>query len=177
MPLQTKQVNLADLQPYPGNPRTHDIPLIQESLRTHGQFRAIVVRKDKRPDRNMTILAGHGTVAAAREEGWDKITAHLIEVDDEQARQIVLMDNRANDRGGYDENALVALLKEAPDLKGTGFEKSDLDRLTARMIPPSSEPQSIPQTFEILIAVDDKDTQDELLLRLTQEGLKCRALL
>jgi ParB-like chromosome segregation protein Spo0J len=169
--VKTKQVRISDLKPYPGNPKTHDLPLLQESLRLNGQYRAIVVR-----ERDMMILAGHGTTEAAREEGWTKILAHLVEVTDDQARQIVLMDNRAPQRGGMDEVALQALLQKTPDLAGTGYVKSDLDRLSARVTLPEPVQEPVKETFEILVALETKVEQVDLLQRLAEEGIRCRIL-
>jgi ParB-like chromosome segregation protein Spo0J len=171
--LQTKQVKIADLIPYPGNPRTHDLDFICESLEAHGQFRAIVVRK-----KDLMVLAGHGTVQGARKLGWETIAAHLVEADDDQARAIMLADNKANDRGGYDEKALLAILEKAPNLKGTGFEKADLTRLQARTVPaePADNQAAAPKMFEVLVTADTEDEQRQLLEVLTKEGWKCRAL-
>ena len=171
--LQTKQVKIADLIPYPGNPRTHDLDSIVESLETHGQFRAIIVRQ-----KDMMVLAGHGTVQAARLLEWDTILAHLIEVDDDQARAIMLADNRAHDRGGYDEKALLAILEAMPNLKGSGFEKADLTRLQARTTPPEPEDKSssVPEAYEVLVSCDSENERRQLLEVLTKEGWKCRAL-
>jgi DNA modification methylase len=140
----TRQVAIKDLQPYPGNPRVHDIPAIRESLRANGQFRAIVVRAD-----SMTILAGHGTVEAAREEGWKKLLAHLVDVDDEQARLIVLADNRTAELGGYDDQLLVSLLDAAPVLEGSGWDEATLKALKASLYPDrrgqDTEPPPLPK--------------------------------
>jgi hypothetical protein len=124
--MKTRQVAIADLHPYPGNPRTHDLSAIRSSLRANGQYRAIVVR-----EQGMMILAGHGTVEAADAEGWKKVLAHLVECDDDTARRIVLADNRTNDLAGYDDQALIALLQEVPDFDGSGYTPEDLQALLA----------------------------------------------
>ena len=48
--IETADVLIADLSPWPGNPRTHNLDLIKESLAAHGQFRAVVVRKSDMPE-------------------------------------------------------------------------------------------------------------------------------
>lgn len=126
--LNTAEVLLADLKRYPGNPRKHDLSAIKRSLERNGQYRAIVVRKNK-----MTILAGHGTVQAASELGWPKMLAHLVQVSDEQARRIVLVDNRTNDLASYDDQLLAGLLGDLPDLDGTGFDDDALRDLLDRL--------------------------------------------
>jgi hypothetical protein len=130
----TVELGLDDLKPHPQNARTHDLAVIRESLERHGQFRAIVARRAGRG--RHTILAGHGTWEAARELGWDRILVHLIDCDAEQAKRILLVDNRANDHAGYDQRALLDLLGGLPDLDGTGYDDdavADLDALVQRL--------------------------------------------
>ena len=127
--ITTKQVLLKDLQPYPGNAKTHDLDAIRESLRENGQYRTIVVRHP-----SLTILAGHGTAEAAAAEGWKKIRAELVECDDETARRIVLVDNRAPELGGFDDTLLAELLQSAPSLAGTGYDEEYLDGLLKGLV-------------------------------------------
>src|SRR5215210_3441174 len=87
--LQTLAVPLADLRPYDANPRRGDVEAIKASLQAHGQYRPIVVNRP-----TMQVLAGNHTLEAARELGWVTIAATFVDVDDEQAKRIVLVDNR-----------------------------------------------------------------------------------
>jgi site-specific DNA-methyltransferase (adenine-specific) len=117
-------VPIKTLRPYKGNPRVGDIATIRESLERNGQYRPIVVRRATNE-----VLAGNHTLLAARELGWQEIAATFVDVDAEQARRIVLVDNRANDRAGYDDEALAKLLQAIQDLAGTGWTSGELDRL------------------------------------------------
>lgn len=123
-------VPVADLVPYGRNPRRGNVEVIRESLATHGQYRPIVVRRGTNE-----VLAGNHTLAAARDLGWAKIAATYVDVDDEQAARIVLVDNRAADHGDYDEATLLGILQdmEASEagLAGTGYVDDDLDDLVA----------------------------------------------
>lgn len=125
-------VPMTDLRPYPANARTHDDTLLQESLRTNGQYRPVVVRRE-----DGTILAGNGTYAAALALGWDQLAATYVSCTDEQARRIVLVDNRANDVAGYDDGLLLQLLEDLDadpgGLPGSGFADADLAELSARL--------------------------------------------
>lgn len=125
--VDSEVVPIESLVPYPGNARQGDIGMISESLRTNGQFRPIVVN---RPTRE--ILVGNHTWKAARDLGWDEIAVTFVDVDEEEARRIVLVDNRTSDVASYDPEALLDLLKEvSKDLVGTGFSGDDLDDLLA----------------------------------------------
>lgn len=122
--LSAASARVADLKPYPGNPRRGDIEAIAESLRVNGQFKPVVVRRA-----DGLVLAGNHTVAAARSLGWERVAVVYVEADDAQARRIMLADNRTSDLAFYNEPALLDLLRSLPDLDGTGFVQADLDRL------------------------------------------------
>ena len=115
---------IASLRPYPGNPRIGSLEAIRESLERHGQYRPIVVRRG-----TGEVLAGNHTMLAAIELGWQEIAATFVDVDDDQARRIVLVDNRTTDLAGYDDSELAALLQALPDFAGTGWSPQELDRL------------------------------------------------
>ncbi len=115
---QVESVPIDYLEPWPGNPRIHDIAVIADSLRAHGQYRPILVQASTN-----RIIAGHGTVEAAVSVGWTHVDVIRLDVDDEQARRILLVDNRSNDLAAYDDAALMALLNELDgDYAGTGFD-------------------------------------------------------
>lgn len=109
---------------YPRNPRRGSLELLKNSLRRHGQYRPIVVNR-----RTNEVLAGNHTLQAARELGWDEIAATFVDVDEDTAARIALIDNRASDVAEYDPQALVDLLDSLPDLDGTGFDRLALDSL------------------------------------------------
>lgn len=105
--LETVSVSIDDITPHPKNVRQGDIGAISQSLKAHGQYRAIVVQRS-----TGHILAGNHTYKAAKSLGWKNISAHFIDCDDEKAMRILLADNRANDLATYDQPALAELLKE-----------------------------------------------------------------
>lgn len=117
-------VPLGGLVHYGKNPRKGDVAAIAESLEHNGQYKPIVVRAGTNE-----VLAGNHTLKAARELGWEKIAVTFVDVTDDQAARIVLVDNRTNDLAGYDDEALAEMLKELPDLKGTGFDVDAMDAL------------------------------------------------
>lgn len=128
--LQHLAVGIDKVEPYDANPRVGDVGAIATSLEANGQYRPIVVNK-----RDGRILAGNHTWKAARKLGWEDIAVTYVDVDEETARRIVLVDNRSNDVASYDEHALVDLLQAVVDeegiegLVGTGFMERDLDAL------------------------------------------------
>jgi len=125
------QVPVDTLIPYPGNARTNNLDTITESLVAHGQYRPLVVQRS-----TGYILCGNHTHQAATDLGWTHIAAQYIDVNDDQAKKILLVDNRASDTATYDEELLAELLDSLPDLDGTGFDPIDLDALTDSFTPP-----------------------------------------
>jgi site-specific DNA-methyltransferase (adenine-specific) len=121
-------VPVTSLRSYPGNPRRSDVEAIRESIRQHGIYRHIVVNR-----RDSTVLAGNHLLEAAEAEGYLEVPVSYVDVDEEEAARIVLVDNRLSDLGSYDEVDLLALINRLPDLSGTGYSQDDLDALAASL--------------------------------------------
>ena len=112
------------LKPYEKNPRKGNVRAIAESLAKNKQYRPIVVQKSTRK-----ILAGNHTWQAAKSLGWDKVAAVLIDVDTEQAKRIVLADNRTSDIAEYDDEILAELLASLDEPSGTGYSETDVQAI------------------------------------------------
>lgn len=122
-------VPVDELVAYHRNPRTGDLDSIAESLSTNGQYRPIVVNRGTLTGRPNEILAGNHTYKAARQLGWADIAVTWLDVDDDAAAKIVIVDNRTSDLAGYDTVLLADILTELPDLQGTGYDQEQLDQL------------------------------------------------
>lgn len=165
------QTSIAELKFYPGNARRGDIDLIADSLSKLGQYKPIVANADG------TILAGNHTVMAAQRLGWETIDVHRVDVDDETAKRIVLVDNKANDQSTYDVEELVNLLTELPNLDATGFTRDEVDDLLETLdalddedIPePPKDPQ--PEGHNLLVECDNAEEQQRIKSRLLAEGV------
>jgi ParB-like chromosome segregation protein Spo0J len=166
---------IAGLEPYPGNARKGNVDAIVESLEAHGQYRPIVVR---RTEDGGQVLAGNHTLAAAGRMGWTHIAATWVDVDDDQARRIVLVDNRTNDVATYDDELLAELLQEVAGsdrgFDGTGFEEEDLAKLLDSLEPdgppPDDDPPAEPEVFGVAVACGTEEQRDGLMERLRELG-------
>ena len=128
--LTIRSLRLDELRHHPENARRGNVELIAESLRAHGQYKPVVVQSS-----TGYVLAGNHTLKAARSLGWDKIDAVVLDVDDDEAKRIMLVDNRSSDMGGYDDRLLASILGELADesaLGGTGFSIGDLEDAVRR---------------------------------------------
>jgi hypothetical protein len=142
--LTVETAPIASLTPYPGNARLSDMATLKESLTALGQYKPIVVNTGTQTGRPDEILAGHHLVLAATELGWSDVQITRVDVDADTARRINLVDNRSSDLGGYDTEALYALLAELPDLAGTGYSDDDLDDMRVMLEQKITIPQPEP---------------------------------
>lgn len=126
--MNVEEVKLSAVQPHPKNVRQGDVGAISESLKAHGQYKPIVVQRS-----TGLILAGNHTWRAAKALKWPTIQIVWVDVDDEEALRILLVDNRTTDLATYDDHALLELLTvlAASDSKlaGTGYALDDVDDL------------------------------------------------
>ena len=120
----TVLVDVTKLKGYDKNPRKGNVKAIAESLETNKQYRPIVVQKSTNK-----ILAGNHTWRAAKELGWKKIAVVFVDVNDEEAKRIVLADNRTNDLAEYDNKILAELLQDLGTGIGTGYSESDMEAI------------------------------------------------
>lgn len=122
---ETKTVPIGNVSTHPGNVRRGNVHVIQESLAVHGQYRPIVVQRSTN-----RIIAGNHTYLAAKALGWDEIDATFIEVNDDDAIRIMLVDNRTTELATNDEAALLELLQSLnEEISGTGYDSDDVEDL------------------------------------------------
>jgi hypothetical protein len=92
-----------ELMLFAGNARRGDVPAIAESLAQNGQYKPVVVNVGTTTGRPDEVLVGNHTLLAARSLGWESIDVCYVDVDETQAKRIVLADNRLSDRATYDQ--------------------------------------------------------------------------
>ena len=116
---------ISDLTLDPQNARTHsqkNLDAIKKSLTQFGQRKPIVVTHDG------LVLAGNGTMEAAKSLGWDHIDVTITPADWDlnTARAYALADNRTAELAEWDENVLAKQLLELIDadfdIEAIGFE-------------------------------------------------------
>lgn len=124
-------VPVTKLVPYVNNARTHSpeqINKLRSSLREFGFINPVII------DRDYGVIAGHGRILAAKEEGITEVPCvfadHLTEA---QKKAYIIADNRMAMDAGWDEELLrveiEALQAEDFDLALTGFDEKELSKL------------------------------------------------
>ncbi|PKP78865.1 MAG: DNA methylase N-4 [Alphaproteobacteria bacterium HGW-Alphaproteobacteria-3] len=137
--LKIEQMPVTALKPWARNARTHSrkqIGEIAESIRTFGFTSPVLI------DRENTILAGHGRVAAARSLNMREVPCVRLEnMTPAQKRAYVLADNKLALNAGWDEELLgeeLQALLEIDldfDIGVTGFSIPEIDSLIEGLNP------------------------------------------
>ena len=121
-------VPISKLVPYVNNARTHSpeqVMKLRSSLREFGFINPIII------DRDYGIIAGHGRLLAAKEEGIAEVPCVFVDyLTEAQKKAYILADNRMAMDAGWDEELLrveiEALQGEAFDVALTGFDEKEL---------------------------------------------------
>ena len=131
--MKTESVAIAVLLNDPANVRTHDqknIDAIKGSLRRFGQQKPIVVNADN------VVVAGNGTLVAAKELGWTHIDVVRTKLAGSEATAFAIADNRTAELAAWDEEALAKTLaalqiddEELATL--TGFTEREIESLVS----------------------------------------------
>ena len=121
-------ISLDKLVPYVNNARTHSpeqIGKLRSSLREFGFINPVII------DRDFGIIAGHGRVLAAREEGINEVPCVFVDhLTEAQKKAYIIADNRMALDAGWDEELLrveiEALQAESFDISLTGFGDDEI---------------------------------------------------
>ncbi len=124
-------ISIEKLVPYVNNARTHNaeqIMKLRSSLREFGFINPVII------DRDFNVIAGHGRIMAAKEEGIKEVPCVFVDyLTEAQKKAYILADNRMAMDAGWDEELLKieleALQGEDFDLGLTGFDEKELASL------------------------------------------------
>ena len=126
-----EKVNIDKLIPYARNARTHSkeqILQLRASLREFGFVNPVIVDKD------LNIIAGHGRIMAAKQEGIAEVPCVFAEhLTDAQKKAYILADNRLALNAGWDAEMLSVELADLQgadfDISMLGFDDAELNKL------------------------------------------------
>ena len=175
MELNTEIIPIDNLVPDENNARTHskkNIDAIAKSLQTFGQRKPVVITQ------NNVVVAGNGTLEAAKQIGWKGLAVVRVPADwdSDTIKAYALADNRTAELASWDSKVLLSQLRELKledwNVGELGFK--DFDLKTREEIDTSIK--EIAERYEVVIECEDENEQTALLLRLSQEGLKVRAI-
>lgn len=133
--LKTLLIPISQLIPFSRNYNTHPVSQInklKKSIKEFGWVKPISANLENE------ILAGHGMVLAAKDEGYTHVPVIFFGLDHAHSRGYVVADNRLAQLAEPDENILKGLLGdliELPDfdLESVGFELDDYSTLIEKI--------------------------------------------
>ena len=155
------------IREHPENPHVGDVRTIRESISVNGFYGALIVQKS-----SGFILAGNHRFRTAVAAGARKLPTLFLDVDDDTARRILAVDNRAAPLGAEDEKLLLNLLGVIPDLAGTGYDLEDLQKLSAEELPKEKR-----EVFEQSVQVTPNREFVLILADTTEEWERVRTVL
>lgn len=116
---EMKMVSTSKLIPYVNNARTHSqeqVNKLRGSLREFGFINPVII------DSDFNVIAGHGRLMAAKEEGIEEVPCVLVDyLTEAQKKAYILADNRYAQDAGWDEELLRL---EIESLEGMDFDES-----------------------------------------------------
>ena len=131
----------AELHNDPANVRKHgeqNLAAIKASLARFGQQKPIVVNQDG------VVIAGNGTLMAARALGWQTIKAVRTNLAGSEATAFAIADNRTAELAEWDDAALqqqlaAIAIDDEELLAATGFDEKEIAKLAAANAPEVTE--------------------------------------
>lgn len=134
-----EQISISSLVLDPSNARKHspkNLEAIKGSLAKFGQQKPIVISSD------LVVIAGNGTLEAARALGWKTIGVERSKLKGTDAIAYAVADNRTGELAEWDGDVLgktlASLKADNFDLDTIGFNKTDLDILISDGLPVDS---------------------------------------
>ncbi len=126
-----KLVPIQELVPYVNNARTHSaaqITKLRSSLREFGFVNPIIV------DRDYSVIAGHGRLIAAKEEGFSEVPCVFVDyLTEAQKKAYIIADNRYAEDAGWDEELLRLEIEGLQGMEFNvellGFEPAEHNKL------------------------------------------------
>ena len=130
---EMKMVSTSKLIPYVNTARTHSqeqVNKLRGSLREFGFINPVII------DSDFNVIAGHGRLMAAKEEGIEEVPCVLVDyLTEAQKKAYILADNRYAQDAGWDEELLRLEIEALEgmdfDVSLTGFDDQEIADLFA----------------------------------------------
>jgi DNA modification methylase len=151
--MNIENLRIADLTPDPQNARQHDdknLKAIEGSLKEFGQRKPIVITEDG------VIVAGNGTVEAAKRLGWTHIDVVKVPNDwtPDKIKAFAIADNRTAELANWNQEVLTSQLLE---LEAEGWELAEFG-FEALELPDEDKPvveDEVPESAPSRVALGD----------------------
>ena len=175
--MKLEKIGINELSLDPANVRKHDrrnLDAIKASLRKFGQQKPLVV------DAKGIVLAGNGTLTAAKELGWTEIQITRTTLSGVDATAFAIADNRTAELAQW-EDSLSDVLKSLADanvnLAELGFTEKEIeelngnglsDKYTHKIDAPIYQPKGAKPALPELL---DTKRRDQLIEKIDAAGI------
>ena len=175
--LRHVRVRAGDLVPHELNPRVHtDVQrrALEQLYEEIGFARSLLAYP--LPDGRLKLIDGHLRASMTPDEELD---VEVVDVNDEEARALLLAIDPLAQLAGYD-SAVLDELRETTESKFAAAKMlmqvlGEANQRTRRDLKKLGAAAETPEKFCVIIECEDEEHQSELLERFKDEGLKCVA--
>lgn len=138
--LEPKMMSLEELRALPKNPKLHALGDLGSSFERWGFVVRVVVNQ-----RTQHVVSGNGRIeellslqkqqrppqnVEVQADGAWLIPVDVIDIPEEEELSLAIAINRLEELGGWDNDLLALILKDLPDISGTGFTAAQIQRMT-----------------------------------------------
>tara|TARA_R110000787_G_scaffold192191_1_gene303765 strand:+ start:550 stop:1071 length:522 start_codon:yes stop_codon:yes gene_type:complete len=165
--------NVSDLIPADYNPREvtkKQYSEIKESIDKFGLVDPLIV--NIHPDRKNILVGGHQRLQVIKDIGSKTAPCVEVNLDEKQEQELNIRLNKNQGQWNFDS---LANFFDTDSLIDWGFDYKELS-FTLEPLDLDTEELSLDKKFEVIIEVNDVETQENLYNELTDRGLKCRIL-
>jgi len=161
---EIEQVSIDTLVEDPKNARTHgrkNLTAVKASLSQFGQQKPIVIDADN------VIVAGNGTMMAAKSLGWTELDCVRTELSSEQARAFAIADNRTAELAEWDEDVLAETLMDLDEelRVATGFAAREIEKLDEAV-----KDSEIPEDGDVIFSEELGELNSYIILLFDNEA-------
>jgi len=177
--MKIEKISIDKLLLDPANARKHgkkNLDSIKGSLAKFGQQKPIVVNADN------VIVAGNGTLQAAKELGWKEINIVRTDLKGSDITAFGIADNRTSELAEWDDDVLKELLEglkaEDFDLSAIGFDDF-FEKQEEEIGIPIKDSESSFVKAELIVSFDEKDRFEiinaitEAISRFSNASVEC----
>jgi len=166
--MKVENLSIDALKPYPTNPRRNDsaVDAVAKSIDAFGWNVPVICDKD------LTVIAGHTRIKAAKQLGMDTIPVYIAEhLTPDQVKAYRLADNRTGEIANWDFQLLPEELRQLQmtdiDLGLLGFTERDLQIMLGGVEEGYTDPDAVPDLL------GESTTQQGDLWKLGEHRLLC----
>jgi ParB-like chromosome segregation protein Spo0J len=125
-------------------------------------------------DANNVVLAGNGTLEAARSLGWKELRIVRTALTGSNATAYAIADNRTGELAEWNDDVLSRLLAE-PDIGDVGFDDAEIRKLLGSVDDTPLVP--IDDCYQVVVECKDDADQKRVYEEMKGRGYECRLLM